>query len=40
MKIGKMGMKAITKELYRKLGYENLQDGIGYVLDFGFGFLL
>ena len=39
MKVGKMGMKTITKELYKQLGYENLQDGIGYALDFGLGFL-
>ena len=39
MKVGKMGMKSIAKELYKQLGYENLQDGIGYILDFGMGFI-
>ena len=37
MKVGNAGIKNITKELYRRLGYENMQDGISYVLDFGMG---
>ena len=39
MKVGKMGMNTITKKLYEQLGYKKLQDGIGYVLNFGLGFL-
>ena len=37
MKVGNAEMKNITKELYIKLGFENMQDGISYVLDFGMG---
>jgi len=40
MKVGKMGMKAITKELYEQLGYKELQSEIGYILDFGLGFVI
>ena len=37
MKVENAGIKNITKELYRRLGYDNMQDGISYVLDFGMG---
>jgi hypothetical protein len=39
LKVGKMGIKNIIRELYKELGYENLQDGIGYILDFGMEFI-
>ena len=37
MKVGKIEIKNIAKELYKELGYENLEDGISYVLNFGMG---
>ena len=39
MKVGKMGMKAISNELYKKLGYKNAQDVIGDILSSGLGFI-
>ena len=39
LKIGRDGMKKISKELYKNLGYENLKDLISTGFDLGSGFL-